>query len=74
MLLDIVTAWKGLFAGEGAYFMAIVKAHTGFAKWVFFKRRLSTMPVSRSSALNGWLNKSIVWAYLCGAKENFLKL
>jgi len=74
MLLDIVTAWKGLFAGEGAYFMAIVKAHTGFAKWVFFKRRLSTMPVSRSSPLNGWLNKSIVWAYFVRGKRKFSEI
>ena len=74
LLLDVITAWKGLLAGEGAYFIAILKAHTGFAKWVFFKQHISTMPVSRTGLLRGWLNKSIVWAYFVRGKRKFSEI
>ena len=74
LLLDIVTAWKGLLAGEGAYFMAILKAHAGFVKWVFFKQAAGWRPASRSGRLNGWLNKSIVWAYFVRGKRKFSEI
>ena len=73
-LLDAITAWKGLFAGDGVYFMAVFKAHLGFFQWLFFKRRLSIMPASRKGKLDGWLNKGIVWAYFVQGKRKFSEI
>lgn len=74
LLLDAITAWKGLLAGEGAYFIAILKAHAGFVKWLFIKQGAGWMPASRSGRLNGWLNKSIVWAYFVRGKRKFSEI
>lgn len=74
LLLDAITAWKGLLAGEGAYFIAILKAHAGFVKWLFIKQGAGWMPAIRSGRLNGWLNKSIVWAYFVRGKRKFSEI
>jgi len=74
LLLDAITAWKGLLAGEGAYFIAILKAHAGFVKWLFIKQGAGWMPASRSGRLNGWLNKSRGWAYFVRGKRKFSEI
>lgn len=73
-LLDAITAWKGLLSGEGAYFLAVLKAHFGFMNWVFFKQKLSTMAVERKGRANGWLSKSIIWAYFVLGKRKFSEI
>jgi len=35
-VLDTISAWKSLLAGEGVYFLAITEAHLAFIKWLFF--------------------------------------
>ncbi len=34
--LDTISAWKGLLTGDAGYFIAIVKAHLSFIKWILF--------------------------------------
>ena len=72
--LDALVAWKSLFQGDGGYFMAVLKAHCGFIYWRLFKRRLSVMPVNKKGPLQGWLNKSIVWAYFVRGRRKFSEI
>ena len=36
--LDTISAWKGLLTGDGGYFLAILRAHFSFYKWVLLKQ------------------------------------
>ena len=74
LLMDALAGWKALFTGDTAYFMAVLKAHAGFVKWCLLKRGLSIMPVNRKGEVNGWLNKSIVWAYFVQGKRKFSEI
>jgi GT2 family glycosyltransferase len=74
LVLDGLVAWKGLLTGNGSYFMAVLKAHLGFVQWCLFKQKQRIMPVNKSGALHGWLNKSIVWAYFIQGKRKFSEI
>lgn len=69
--LDAITAWKGLLTGNGAYFMAIVKAQISFTGWWLFHRRKSVFPVKRRGKLQGYLPKNLVWLYFVKKKKTF---
>ena len=70
-LLDSISAWKSLFAGEAVYFWAILEAHLAFIKWMIFKRGQSVFPKSRQGVLMGWYSGSIVWQYFVKGKKTF---
>jgi GT2 family glycosyltransferase len=70
-LLDSISAWKSLFAGEAVYFWAILEAHLAFIKWMIFKRGQSVFPKSRQGALRGWYSGSVVWQYFVKGKKTF---
>lgn len=72
--LDALAAWKSLFTGDTAYFMAVLKAHLGFIRWCLFKQKLSIRPVSKTGILQGWFNKSIAWAYFVQGKRKFSEI
>lgn len=71
MSLDILAAYKNLFAGEGAAFYAIAKAHWHFYKWLVstkikpFKSKGLRHPVS------GMWSGLIIWDYYIKKKKTF---
>jgi GT2 family glycosyltransferase len=73
-LLDSISAWKSLLAGEGVYFMAILEAHLAFLKWVAFKRKQSIFPQKRGGRLTGWYPGSVVWQYFVVGKKTFREI
>lgn len=73
-LLDSISAWKSLLAGEGVYFMAILEAHLAFLKWVMIKRKESVFPQKREGALRGWYSGSVVWQYFVKGKKTFSEI
>lgn len=73
-LLDSVSAWKSLFAGEAVYFWAILEAHLAFVKWMLFKRKQSIFPKNRRGLLQGWYRGSIVWQYFVTGKKTFTEI
>lgn len=73
-LLDSISAWKSLLAGEGVYFMAILEAHLAFLKWVFFKRKASVFPAKTRGKLLGWYTGSVVWQYFVAGKKTFAEI
>ncbi len=73
ILLDVVSAWKSLFAGEATYFIAILKAHLGFARWLLFAKNRRHSFV-RQRALQGWYHKSVIWQHFITGKTTFSEI
>jgi len=73
-LLDSISAWKSLFAGEAVYFWAIWEAHLAFFKWLVVSRRKSLFPATRRGKLNGWYTGSVVWQYFVRGKKTFAEI
>jgi GT2 family glycosyltransferase len=73
-LLDSVSAWKSLFAGEGVYFLAILEAHLAFIKWLAVKRKESIFPKKKGGVLLGWYSRSIVWQYFVAGRKTFSEI
>jgi GT2 family glycosyltransferase len=73
-LLDSISAWKSLFAGEAIYFWAILEAHMAFLKWLIFMRRKSVFPKKRRGNLRGWYSGSVVWQYFVAGKKTFREI
>ncbi len=69
--LDALAAYRGLFAGEGGYFIAIAKAHLHFAKWVLFQKKKPGQFETKNLKLNGTYNGSILWQYYFRNKKTF---
>jgi GT2 family glycosyltransferase len=72
--LDSISAWKSLFAGQGIYFIAVIKAQIGFLKWVLLKRRESLFPPKRKGRLEGWFDQSVVWKHFVSGKKTFREI
>jgi GT2 family glycosyltransferase len=74
ILLDAVSAWKSLFAGQAIYFTAVVEAHIGFLKWILFKKNKSVFPKNKKEELHGWFAKSVVWEHFVNGKKTFAQI
>ncbi len=74
LLLDGVTAIKGLMRGDGQYFLAIIRAHLGFYQWLLFHRKKSPFPSTRKGKLTGVLPKNIVWLHFVQKKNTFSQI
>jgi len=72
--LDSVSAWKGLLTGDGGYFIAILRAHAAFAKWLFFKRHKSVFPSKRTGKLYGLYKGNMVWQHFVKGKKYFSEI
>jgi GT2 family glycosyltransferase len=68
-ILDAISALKGLLTGDGGYFIAIIRAHLGFAKWWWFYKKKSVFPPSRTGKLSGLLPKNIAWLHFVKKKK-----
>lgn len=73
-LLDSLSAWKSLFAGEAIYFWAILEAHLAFFKWLVVSRKKSIFPANKRAPLQGWYTGSIVWQYFVKGKKTFTQI
>ena len=73
MLLDAVAAWKALLSGDGGYFMAILKAHFHFNKWLFLTKHPPAIQRTNKN-ITGWYTGSIVWDYFIKKKRTFLEI
>jgi GT2 family glycosyltransferase len=74
MLLDALSAWKGLLKGDGGYFLAILRAHAAFAKWLFLNRHKSIFPKIRSGKLAGQYKGNLVWQHFVLGKKYFSQI
>lgn len=71
IFLDLVSATKGLFNGDGGYFVAIVRAHLAFAKWILLKQHRSIFPERNNNQLRGVYQHNLVWKHFVQEKKFF---
>jgi len=74
MCLDGLAAWRELFAGDGGYFIAVLKAHLHFIQWRLFKRSQSLFAVKQQKITHGWYHGSVVWQYFINKKKTFSEI
>lgn len=74
LALDAVAAWKELFGGSPAFFIAICKSHVFFVKWLVLQRQRSVFPASRNGKLQGWYRSSVVWQHFIKKKKSFSEI
>jgi len=74
MLLDVLSAWRGLLSGDRGYYFAICKAHFHFIGWLLFHKKRSVFPLKRGGELHGWYKGSVVWSYFIRKKKTFLEI
>ncbi len=74
VVLDVIAAYKELFAGNRDCYFAIAKAHFYFIKWVIIDKKQSVFPISKKGKVNGWYNGSIVWQYFIKRKTKFSEI
>jgi len=72
-ILDGISAIKSLFAGQGTYFIAVIKAHFAFLYWLFFIKK-EKAGFYKKVRLQGYLRKSVVWSHFIGGKEKFTEI
>ncbi|NML22080.1 glycosyltransferase family 2 protein [Pseudoflavitalea sp. G-6-1-2] len=72
--LDAISAVKSLLAGEGTYFIAVVKAHFAFLYWLLIHKKTKREGVDKRRKLNGFFHKSVVWSYFVRGKKTFVEI
>ena len=72
-ILDAISAIKSLFAGEGTYFVAVIRAHFAFFYWLFFIKKKKTVR-QKKRRLHGYLHRSVVWAHFVLGKRHFVEI
>ena len=71
IFLDAVSATKGLFTGDAGYFLAILRAHLAFGKWILLKQGRSVFPEKKNQVLHGVYNHNLVWEHFVKKKKFF---
>lgn len=73
-VLDGISAWKSLFAGQRAYFIAIVQAHWYVVRWMLGSKKGNLFPVKRGNLKEGWYKGSIVYQHFVKGKKKFSEI
>ncbi|MBD0376993.1 MAG: glycosyltransferase family 2 protein [Flavisolibacter sp.] len=74
ILLDNLSALKGLFSGDAGYFGAIIRSHFSFYNWVLFTPKQLNAVKRGISKLNGVYSGSVVWQYFIKKKKTFTEI
>ncbi|MGG9963432.1 glycosyltransferase family 2 protein [Ferruginibacter sp. SUN106] len=72
--LDAVSAWQNLLKGDSGYFMAVLKAHLHFFKWLLFQKKQSVFPKQKHGKPYGLYKGLIVWRYFVQKKKTFSEI
>ncbi len=74
LLLNAISACKGLLCGDGGYFLSIARAHRGYIKWLFFAPKEKFGPKKNSARLKGYYPKNLVWQHFIKKKKFFKEI
>lgn len=74
MVLDYLSALKGLLSGDAGYFVTILKAHAAFYKWIFFKTPIRNGKEKKLKRLEGVYGHNIVWQHFGKKKNTFSEI
>lgn len=71
--LNEVFAIKALFSGHGSSFVAVLKAHLHYLKWLLFVRN-NNQPKNKSVKLKGLYKGFVIWQYFVNKKRTFSEI
>ena len=71
IILDNISALKGLLSGDGGYFIALLKAHWAFYNWILFHKKKGSDARKRMASLSGVYTHNIVWQHFVKGKKRF---
>jgi GT2 family glycosyltransferase len=71
IILNAISAVKGLLSGDAGYFLAIARAHRGFVKWLFFIPKSEFPHKKQTRTLRGYYTKNLVWQHFVNKKKYF---
>ncbi|QEC54572.1 glycosyltransferase family 2 protein [Flavisolibacter ginsenosidimutans] len=75
LLLDQVSALKGLLAGDGGYFISIVDAHFAFLYWlVFGNKKWKPKRRKKLTKMAGVFPGNLVWEHFVLKKKSFAQI
>ena len=74
MMLDQISALKGLLSGDTGYFIAIIRAHLAFLKWIFLDRKDKVLKGKKMKTLVGVYQHAIVWQHFIKKKNRFSEI
>lgn len=73
-MLDAIAAWRALLTADAGFFIAVVKAHGYFIKWVLFEKHQKGPVKKSNNHFTGWYNGSIVWDHFVKKKKTFSEI
>ncbi|MEO8583890.1 MAG: glycosyltransferase family 2 protein [Flavitalea sp.] len=73
-VLDAISAFKSLFAGEGRYFVAVFNAHVSFIGWLMKNSSSNSGIGQKRVVLKGYYHGSIVWKHFIKRKTRFSEI
>lgn len=71
IILNAISAVKGLLSGDAGYFLAIARAHRGFVKWLLFIPKNEFPHKKQTRTLRGYYTKNLVWQHFVNKKKYF---
>lgn len=71
LMLDNISALKGLLSGDSGYFIALLQAHWAFYNWILFRRRRVAYKRKSMASLSGVYSHNIVWQHFVKGKKRF---
>ncbi|MBM3446133.1 MAG: glycosyltransferase family 2 protein [Bacteroidetes bacterium] len=74
LLLDAISAWKGLLSVNFPFFASIARAHFSFMKWQLIHKKQSIFPQKRVHSPKGIYKGKIVWDYFILGKKRFSEI
>lgn len=74
MVLDILSAMKGLLSGDAGYFISILKAHFAFYYWLIFAKKKTISRQKAEVNLKGLFHGNVVWQHFAKKKTRFSEI
>lgn len=74
MALDAVAACKGVLGGSWGYYIAILKAHLHFIKWLVFAQKETPAATNKNQKLDGLYQGAAVWQHFVKKKTKFSEI
>ena len=74
IMLDNISAVKGLLSGDAGYFFALLQAHWAFYDWLLLKRKRGGYKRKKISNLKGTYPSNIVWQHFVKGKKRFSEI
>jgi len=73
-LLDAISAWKNLMAGQLPYFRAVAKAHFAFLIWILAHKKSKPARNMQKRTIFGMYKGCIVWEHFVLKKKSFKEI